>query len=160
MLFLKLYFHLLSFIKILFYKFIYLGNFRSNGNLTFRKGFSLIIENKGLVQIGKDCFFNNYCSIASRKSITIGDGTIFGEGVKVYDHNHCYSDINIPLKSQGYKSSAIVIGKHCWISSNVIILKGVKIGDNSVIGAGCIIHKDVPANTIVLNQQVLVSSQI
>lgn len=89
-------------------------------------------------------------------SITIGTGTIFGENVKIYDHNHCYKDIEIPIKNQGYSSKPINIGKHCWIGSNVVILKGVTIGDNSVIGVGCIIYKDVPSGSILLNRQSLI----
>lgn len=87
--------------------------------------------------------------------ITIGEGTIFGENVKIYDHNHCYKDTSIPIKAQGYTSAPIRIGKHCWIASNVTILKGVTIGDNCVIGAGCMIHKDVPEGTVLLNRQNL-----
>lgn len=109
----------------------------------------------GKVVIGDNVFFNHYCSICSIDSIAIGDGTIFGENVKIYDHNHCYKDLNIPIKEQGYTSAPVNIGKHCWIGSNVVILKGVTIGDNCVIGAGCIIYKDVSDNTIVINKQSL-----
>ena len=44
-----------------------------------------------------------------------------------------------------------MVGKDCWIGSNVTILKGVRIGDNTVIGAGCLIRQDIPANSIVYN---------
>lgn len=71
-------------------------------------------------------------------SITIGEGSILGENVKVYDHNHCYKDLNIPIKYQGYTEAPTHIGKHCWIASNVVILKGVTFGDNCVIGVSCI----------------------
>lgn len=91
--------------------------------------------------------------------ISIGDGMIFGENVKIYDYNHIYKDISISIKIQGYTSAPITIGKHCWIGSNVTILKGVTIGDNCVIGAGCVIHKDVPPNSIVVNKQKLVLNQ-
>ena len=89
-------------------------------------------------------------------SISVGEGTIFGENVRLYDHNHVYLNPDIPIKQQGYTSVAICIGKHCWIGSNVTILKGVTIGDNCVIGAGCVIHEDVPANSIVKNKQELI----
>ena len=106
--------------------------------------------------IGRNVFFNHDCSITcSGSSVTIGDGTIFGENVKIYDHNHCYKDVTRPIKEQGYTSAPVTIGKHCWIASNVVILKGVTIGDNSVIGAGCIIHKDVPEGKVVVNRQSL-----
>ena len=53
------------------------------------------------------------------------------------------------MRSWKYSTSApIVIGKNCWIGTNVRICKGVKIGDNSVIGACSVVTKDVPANCI------------
>lgn len=60
-----------------------------------------------------------------------------------------------PINAQGFTFAPVVIGKHCWIASNVTILKGVHIGDNSVIGAGCVVYKDVPDNTVVVNKQDL-----
>lgn len=114
-----------------------------------------MIDKGGEVIIGNHVFFNNYCSVNANERITIGDGTIFGENVRVYDHNHCYRNHDIPIKDQGFTSAPVSIGKHCWIASNVVILKGVTIGDNCVIGAGCVLHKDVPANTVVVNKQEL-----
>lgn len=117
--------------------------------LWFSPGYRVV--GGGGIYIGNNCFFNNYCTLASRAGITIGDGTIFGENVKVYDHNHCYKDVNVSIKYQGYTEAPIVIGKHCWIASNVVILKGVTIGDNCVIGAGCVVYKDVPEGTVMVN---------
>ena len=151
----KMLFHILAILKCLYFKMLYGNRFQTNGKFSFRKGFSLIIEYQGTVRIGNGCFFNNYCTVASQNSIQIGDGTLFGENVKIYDHNHCYQDVNIPIKDQGYTSAPIIIGKHCWIASNVTILKGVTIGDNCVIGAGCTIYKDIPNNAIVVNKQEL-----
>ncbi|RXF69356.1 acyltransferase [Arcticibacter tournemirensis] len=132
---------------------IYLNKFKMGKGTTFRKGFSVMIGDQGKVHIGRNCFFNNYLSIASMENVNIDDGTIVGECVKIYDHNHKYSDMNVPLKDQGYVISPVKIGKRCWIGSNVVILKGVTIGDNCVIGAGCVIYKDVAANSVVINKQ-------
>lgn len=107
------------------------------------------------ITIGSHVFFNNYCSLNASREITIGGYTIFGEGVKVYDHNHCYRDHTKPIKEQGYSVAPVHIGAHCWIASNVVILKGVSIGDRSVIGAGCVIYKDVPAGSVVICRQDL-----
>lgn len=123
-------------------------------SVNFRKSVSFApIGGGGKIEIGNNVFFNHYCSIYAMNSIKIGNGTIFGENVKIYDHNHCYDNPNIPIKNQGYTSAPIVIGKHCWIASNVTILKGVTIGDNCVIGAGCTVYKDIPDNTILINKQ-------
>lgn len=109
-----------------------------------------------ILTIGKDVFFNNYSSINCLDKITIGDNTIFGEGVKLYDHNHEYGfDPDFFVDKTKFKKNPIIIGKNCWIGSNTVILKGVEIGDNCIIGAGCIIHKSIPNNTIVKNSQNL-----
>ncbi len=155
MLLFKIYYHIQAYIYILIYNIIYARRFQIGKSTTFRKEFTLIIGDKGKVQIGSNCFFNNYCSITAIDRIEIGNDCLFGENVKVYDHNHRYRDIQMPIKEQGYSVSPIIIGNHCWIGSNVTILKGVIIGDNAVIGAGCIIYKDVPSNTIVMNNQEL-----
>lgn len=99
--------------------------------------------------IGNGCFFNNYCSIACKGTIVIGANTIFGESVKLYDHNHCFRNLNLPIKEQGYSVKEIKIGENCWIGSNVIILSGSKIGDNCVIGAGAIVKGNVPSNSVI-----------
>lgn len=75
--------------------------------------------------------------------------------MKVYDHNHCYKNPDVPIKDHGFTVAPVSIGKHCWIASNVVILKGVTIGDNCVIGAGCIVYKDVAAGSVVVNKQEL-----
>lgn len=148
MLFYKVIYHINAFFKKLFLKLIYGKKILISKNVTFRKSFSIAIEYDGKIQIGKNCFFNNYCSINSMASIKIGDNCIFGENVKIYDHNHRFNQKDKLIKNQGYSIAPIEIGKNCWIGSNVIILKGVKIGDNSVIGAGSIVKENIENNMI------------
>lgn len=159
MIFIKLICHVYAALLMMFYRVAYRcggGKIKVGKRFTFRRGFSLMIDRGGEVIIGDNVFFNNYCSLNANERIVIGDGTIFGENVRVYDHNHCYRNPDVPIKEQGFSSAPVSIGKHCWLASNVVILKGVTIGDNCVIGAGCVIHKDVPENTVVVNKQELV----
>lgn len=121
----------------------------------FREGFHVYLEEKGVLKIGKNCFFNNNCSITVRDSVVIGDNCIFGENVKIYDHNHSYLDMNFPISQQGFSVAKIIVENDCWIGSNAVILKGVHIGSHCVIGAGVIVYKDVPDNTLVLCKQEL-----
>lgn len=112
----------------------------------------------GQLKIGNRVFFNNLCSITCFHSVTIGDNCQFGEGVKLYDHNHRYKACDQLINEQGYSIGGISIGENCWVGSNVIILKGVNIGDNVVVGAGCVIFKSIPSNSIVyINQNLAVS---
>ena len=94
-------------------------------------------------------FINNSCSFNCMERIEIGSGTMMGEGVRFYDHDHIYTAEKI--EKWQWTSSPIIVGRDCWIGSNVTILKGVTIGDNTIIGAGCLIRNDVPANSLVYN---------
>ena len=118
-------------------------------NVVFRDNCVISLRDACELEIGKNVFFNRGASINCRKRIVIGSDCLFGENVKLYDHNHKFRDKDLPIATQGYVHGAIEIGKNCWIGSNVIILKGVTIGDNVVIGANCTIDKSVPSNTIV-----------
>ena len=125
-------------------------------HFSFRRGLSIRVKKTGKLKIGDDVFINNGGSLNSMNCITIGNNTIFGENVKIYDHNHKFSDKTKLISEQGYDIKPILIGENCWVGSNVIILPGVIIGSNCVIGAGCIIHHNIPDNTIVRNNQQLV----
>lgn len=147
------------------------SNFKGNGNffgkISIGENFNvrdycnfLVFPNAELV-IGNRVFFNNYCSINCLEKISIGDDTLIGEGVKFYDHNHSIeTDNSVKFSKAEFSKAPILIGKNCWIASNVTILKGVTIGDNCIIGAGCTIHKSIPQNSIVKNQQNLIIETI
>lgn len=153
MLVLKVYFHFISFIKMIFYKIIYGKRIKFGKGVSFRKGFSLMIEKNGYVEIGDGCFFNNYCSINSHKSIIIGKNCIFGENVKMYDHNHVFKYENELIKKQGFKTNNIRIDDNCWIGSNVVILKDVEIGEHSIVAAGEVVKNNISKEKIFINSK-------
>ncbi len=103
----------------------------------------------GKVILHNGVFINNSCSFNCMERIEIGAGTMMGEGVRFYDHDHIYTAEKI--EKWQWTSAPIIVGRDCWIGSNVTILKGVTIGDNTIIGAGCLIRNDVPANSVVYN---------
>ncbi len=77
--------------------------------------------------------------------IIIEDNVMIGAGVHFYVNNHKYDDIDTPIINQGYyPSQDIKVCQGSWIGANTIILPGVKIGKNSVVGAGSIVTKSVP----------------
>lgn len=144
-------------IILCYYKVVYQSKFVYGKNFNFRSGFRLFIEKTGRITFGNNCFFNNNFSASAMKKIEIGDDCIFGENVKIYDHNHVYSDKSEKLiYEQDYKIAEVIIGKNCWIASNVTILAGVSIGDNCVVGANCLVYKDIEANSIVKHKEELI----
>ena len=133
-----------------YYRFVYRDRFVYGRHFKFRGNFKLYIEPTGRVEFGDNCFVNNYFSATSIKEIKIGNNCIFGEDVKIYDHNHKYSekDAGIPIHSQGFTSKEVSIGNNCWIASNVVITGGVTIGEGCVIGAGSVVTRDIPPNSL------------
>lgn len=116
-------------------------------NMSCRQG-AIIRAAKGEIVIGKNFFMNNYSSITSMNKIRIGNNCIFGENVKIYDHNHIFNNRDL-ITSQGFSVGEVEIGDNVWVGSNCVILKDVKIGNNVVIGAGSVIKNNIPSDTIV-----------
>lgn len=157
---LKAIYHINAFIRLALYKLLFGKQFIPGGGITFRRHFQLYLEGKAIVRIGRNCFFNHGCSINALERVEIGDGCIFGENVKIYDHNHRFSSGQMPIKEQGFTTAPVVIGEQCWIGSNVVILKGVHIGGHCVIGAGAVIDRDIPAGMLVRAQRTLTMENI
>lgn len=129
--------------------------------VNFRNYIHLLVEKNARLTIEDGVFMNNFCSVNCLDSISIGENTLFGENVKLYDHNHSYTATpEFKISKSEFSTAPIKIGKNCWLGSNVTVLKGVSIGDNCIIGAGCTIFKDVPSNTKVINQQQLIFNSV
>lgn len=75
---------------------------------------------------------------------------MLGSGVHIYINNHRFDRLDIPLIDQGYyPDSSVRLKRGCWIGANVVILPGVTIGENSVVGAGSVVTRSVPDGTVV-----------
>lgn len=143
----KVLYHIKASIHKLFLLIIYRGKVKIGKRTTWRSSFKIMVGAKAKVVIGENCFFNNFCSLNSLDKITIGDNCLFGENVKIYDHNHKFRKGKL-IKEQGYSTEEVVIGENSWICSNVVILKGTKIGKNCVIGAGVTVSGVIDDNSI------------
>lgn len=80
--------------------------------------------------------------------IVIEDEVMIGPAVHFYTNNHEFSDANKPIIEQGYPEptlmDSITLRRGCWIGAGVIILPGVEVGENAVVGAGTVVTKSVP----------------
>lgn len=112
-------------------------------------GFSLFLPftadfGKNL-KIGKNVFINSGCRFQDQGGISIGDESLVGHNVVFATINHDYN----PENRGTMFLKPIVLEKRSWIGANATILPGIRIGENSVVAAGSVVTKDVPANTIV-----------
>lgn len=81
--------------------------------------------------------------------VRIGENSACSQYCFISGQSHHYEDVSVSFLRQGFKIDPVVIGKNVWIGSNCVILPGVKVGDNSIIGAGSTVVKDVPPYTVV-----------
>ena len=98
------------------------------------------------VHFGKHVYSNFHLTLVDDTDIYVGDYTMFGPNVTVATAGHPILPI---LREQVYQyNMPVVIGRNCWIGAGAILLPGVHIGDGTVIGAGSVVTKDIPANVV------------
>lgn len=122
------------------------GEFIVGRNVSFHaKPFpsSVTVNKLAKLWVGDNVFFNYGLDIGCTKSIRIGSNTIIGPMVNMIDTN--FHPVDSDDRSQ---SKDIVISDNVWIGRGAVILPGVTIGQNSVIAAGSVVTRDIPANVL------------
>jgi maltose O-acetyltransferase len=99
------------------------------------------------VTIGSRTITSNNISIVAKELIEIGEGCQIGDQVTIYDSDFHEIAPEIRNESEG-TPAPVVIGKNVWLGSRVMVLKGVTIGDHSVIAAGSVVAKSIPARCL------------
>ncbi len=85
------------------------------------------------------------CYIQGLNGIEIDDDTIFAPGIRIISANHSKTNLH-----KWEKEGSIIIGKNCWLGANAIILPGVRLGNNVIVGAGAVVTHDFPSNSIIV----------
>lgn len=118
-------------------------------NTIIGSGVSIKAGFGGEISIGKDSLIDDYCFIASHKSVAIGDRTLISGNCYIVDFNHKYplSKYSV-LDEDAYVEKFVKIGSDVWVGAHVVILPGVSIGDGAVIGAGSVVTKSIPSYSV------------
>ena len=91
-------------------------------------------------------FFNFNCVVLDVMPVTIGSRTLFGPNVQIYTATH---PIDYAVRASGLEyAKPISIGEDVWVGGNTVICPGVTIGSRSIIGAGSVVTKDIPADAV------------
>lgn len=110
------------------------------------------------VHFGKGIYANYNLTCVDDTHIYVGDYTMFGPNVILATAGH---PILPGLRGQAYQyNMPIHIGRNCWLGGGVIVLPGVTIGDNTVVGAGSVVTKDLPANVVAVGNPCRVLREI
>lgn len=100
------------------------------------------------IHLGEGVFLNAGCTILDTAPVKIGAGTMFGPGVQVYCPEHHRDPA---LRRAGLEiGRPVTIGRNVWIGGSAIILGGIEIGDDAIVGAGSVVTKTVPAGATVV----------
>jgi putative colanic acid biosynthesis acetyltransferase WcaF len=97
----------------------------------------------------------NDAEIYNPATVFLGERAVVSQGAFLCAASHDYADPAFPLIH-----GAIVVGNRAWVAARAVVLMGVKIGEGSVIGAGSIVTKDVPPNTVCVGNPARVVKQI
>ena len=110
------------------------------------------------IEIGNNFYSNHNLIILDAAKVIIGDNVFIAPNCNIYTAHH---PINVIERNKGLEyASPVKIGNNVWIGGNVIILPGVTIGDNCTIGAGSVVTKDIPANSVAYGNPCKVAKKI
>lgn len=110
------------------------------------------------IEVGRNLFINYNCTILDVAKVNIGDNVLIAPNVSIYTAGH---PLHADTRKTGYEYGIpVTIGDNVWIGGNSIIMPGVTVGCNSVIGAGSVVTKDVPDWTIVAGNPARVIRKI
>ena len=96
--------------------------------------------------MGENFYANHNLTILDAAKVIFGDNVFIGPNCGFYTSGH---PIDFKTRNQGIEyAKPITVGNNVWIGGDVTVLSGVSIGDNSIIGAGSIVTKDIPSNVV------------
>lgn len=102
------------------------------------------------ITIGKNVLFSKHTEIDYSGSVNIGDYVWISEGMKIFTHNHSLTNTRCTKIKENVTTNELIIENNVWIGANSVILPTVNfIGENSVIGAGWIVTKNVDKNIVI-----------
>ena len=97
---------------------------------------------------GENVFVGRNTYLGAWKPISIGSDTLIGAYCYIISGNHRFAAPDLPVRMQGYEGAPITIGRNVWLGAHVVVLPGVTIGDNAVVGAGSVVTASVPGAEI------------
>ncbi len=104
---------------------------------------------EGVVSIGAKTVIGQECTISAYQRVRIGEQCVIADRAMFIDFDHGVVEVERPIREQGIYKRDVEVGSNVWIGYGACILRGVRVGDNSIIGTNSVVTKDVPANAVV-----------
>jgi acetyltransferase-like isoleucine patch superfamily enzyme len=104
---------------------------------------------EGEVEIGRKTVMGEECTISAYQRVRIGEQCVIADRAMFIDFDHGVVEVERPIRLQGIYKRDVEVGSNVWIGYGACILRGVRVGDNSVVGTNSVVTRDVPANAVV-----------
>ncbi len=104
---------------------------------------------EGAVEIGAKTVMGQECTISAYQRVRIGEECVIADRAMFIDFDHGVVEVERPIRLQGIYKRDVEVGNNVWIGYGACILRGVSVGDNSIVGTNAVVTKDVPANAVV-----------
>jgi acetyltransferase-like isoleucine patch superfamily enzyme len=108
-------------------------------------GTTLAVYRGGRLVLGTGCFVGHHATLAARDLVELGAGTFLAELVSIRDHDH---RVGSPPSSGRFEVAPVRIGADVWLGAKVTVLRGVRIGDRTVVGANAVVGGELPGDAV------------
>jgi acetyltransferase-like isoleucine patch superfamily enzyme len=104
---------------------------------------------EGVVEVGDKTVFGQECTVSAYQRVRIGQQCVIADRAMFIDFDHGLTEVERPIRVQGIYKRDTVVGSNVWIGYGACVLRGVRVGDNAVVGTNSVVTSDVPANAVV-----------
>jgi acetyltransferase-like isoleucine patch superfamily enzyme len=104
---------------------------------------------EGEVAIGSKTVLGQECTISAYQRVRIGEQCVIADRAMFIDFDHGVVDVERAIRTQGIYKRDVEVGSNVWIGYGACVLRGVRIGDNSIVGTNSVVTRDAPANSVI-----------
>jgi acetyltransferase-like isoleucine patch superfamily enzyme len=104
---------------------------------------------EGVVEIGAKTVMGQECTISAYQRVRIGEQCVIADRAMFIDFDHGVVEVERPIRKQGIYMRDVEVGSNVWIGYGACVLRGVRLGDNSIVGTNAVVTRDVAANSVV-----------
>ncbi|MBO0769547.1 MAG: acyltransferase [Solirubrobacterales bacterium] len=104
---------------------------------------------EGVIEIGAKSVLGQECTLSCFQHISVGRECVIADRVMMIDFDHSVANPEVPIREQGIYKRDVSVGHNVWLGYGAAILRGVSVGDNSVVGTNSVATRNVPENAVV-----------
>jgi len=120
------------------------------GRFTWIGDGSKIRCHEGVVEIGAKTVMGQECTISAYQRVRIGEQCVIADRAMFIDFDHGVVEVERPIRVQGIYKRDVEVGSNVWIGYGACVLRGVRIGDNAIVGTSTVVTRSIPANAVVV----------